>query len=483
MADLEKELPIMATDTQTITIEGFVTDLSFIDRSKAVSGVFTPTVGQVATLTAKVLSYFSDPVLFEDRRVPADRAVNWSPTVSPRLVIDKTSFGDFTTVLGNLNTSKSNGFFKLIDKLFFAYASSNTRPAIETFLTTDADIGPIYVADSFRVSQQLVSDTVYLENAGTKTVQVPSFIDFAIKLPSGSTQVTYVLKLYTSVEAWIAGYNISTIVKVIPPLPYDVLYDDSLVTSTDNVFSTASLTATLSYTTTEALLGTVSVSGIKEYKAILTDGVNKTTVPFNILYKGRKPTLFEIRTAIKQAIAASGVGDEVHWRKRIPGVYVEGRFYIIPFWDKTYAKPGQVVFPNILPYKDFATTTMDIVSSLGYGDITAYLDVFTLYYNRMSATAIPDLSGTVNVYSLAELIPDYQNCAPTDEQFSYMQQRTQDFSKDLNLILAVDSGVSSSLVYTPVTEGLLDFYSFTVDSYEICVITKQCYKTIMESIQ
>lgn len=473
----------MATDTQTITIEGYVTDLAFIDKSKAVSGVFTPEVGQVATLTAKVLSYFTDPSVFEDKRLPTARAVNWSPTTAPKLVIDKTPFSDFVTVLNNMSSSATNGFFKLIDKLFFAYSSSASRPTIEAFLNADPDIDAIYVADSFRVSQQLVTDTVYLENNATKTVQVPSFIDFTLALTTGSTTVNYVIKLYTSVEAWLTGYNISSVVKVIQPLPYDKLYSASLVNSTDNIFATATLTANLSYTTTQAILGSVSVSGVVEYKAILTDGVNKSSVPFNLLYKGRKPTLFEVRNAIKKALADSGVGDEAGWRKRIPGVYVEGRFYIVPFWDKVFTKPAQVVFPNVLPYREFATTTTNIVSSLGYGDITAFMDVLTVYYNRMSATAIPDLSGTVKVYHLNEIIPDYQNCAPTDEQFAYMQTRTQDFSKDLNQILAIDSGIQSSTVFTPSTEGLLTFYSFTVDSYEICVITKQCYDTIMESIQ
>jgi hypothetical protein len=484
---LKKEMPIMANDTQTVTIEGFITDLAFVDRSKATSGLFTTEVGQVAAVTPKVLSYFSDPVAFEDKRPPANRTIGWSATTNAKLVIDKQIFPAVATVFNNLSSSASAGFFKIIDKIFFNHLLTDTRASIETYLNGDADIDAIYVNNSFSASQTLVSDTVYLDSNTSKLVSVPAFVDITLSLLTGTVSTNYVFRLYTSVEAWVNTYNISTIVKVIPPLPYDQLYSASLINSNDNIFDTATITATLSFTTTQALLGSVSVSGMTEYKAVLSDPPNKTSVPFNLLYKGRKPTLYEVRNAIKQALADSGVGNEAGWRLRIPGIYVEGRFYIVPLWDKTYIRPGQIIYPNIMPYNDIATATTKIISSLGYGDITSYMDVFTMAYNRMTATAIPDLTGTVNVYHLAEIIPDYQNCATSDEQFAYMQDNTQDFSRDLNLILAVDSGVQSSTVYTPDTEGLLTFYSFTVEkdgnTYELCVITKQCYTTIMESVQ
>lgn len=473
----------MATDNQTITIEGFVADLAFIDRSKQVSDFYTADVGQVATLTSKVLSYFNTPVFFTDKRAPTARVTNWSPSTSVRVMFDNNVFGDFVTVLNNLPTSAAAGFFKLVDKLFFNYAPANTRPILEAALRADSDISSIYVQDSFSLSQTLLSDTVYIDGGTTKTVTVPSFVDLTLKLPSGTKTINFVIRLYTSVEAWLGSYNVSTIVKVIPPLPYDKLYDASLTSSTDNIFSTANVTASLNFTTTQALIGSVAVSGIAKYNAVITDGINKVSVPFNILYKGGQPTLFEIRKAIRQALADSGIGTEDKWRKRIPSVYVEGRFYVVPLWDQVYNKPNKVVYPNIAKYKDLMTVTNNILSSLGYGDLSIYLNVLTAYYNRMTLTAIPDLSGTVKISNLGDLIPDYQNCAPSDEQFGYMFEMTQDFTKELNTILAADSGVGSVTVYTPITEGPLSFYSFTMGDYEICVITKQCYTTIRGSIQ
>ena len=43
----------------------------------------------------------------------------------------------------------------------------------------------------------------------------------------------------------------------------------------------------------------------------------------------------------------------------------------------------------------------------------------------------------------------------------------------------VESGAATSTLYTPITENLLTFYSLTIQTYEICVITKLCYETIL----
>ena len=471
----------MTTGSQSITIEGFVTDNAFINQSHLINNILTDDGVKVGALTTKALSYFSKPSIFADSRLPTDRHVNWVAQSSPKMIIDQDSFGTFVTTVNNLPTSTPVGFFKLIDKLLFNYNSTVTHAALEAALIADTDIASIYVPGSFSLSSIILSDTIYPTSTTSASISVPASVTFSVELASGSTTSVFVLKLFTSVDAWLAEYNISNIVKVIPSLPYTSIYNSSLINTTDNIFSTATLTATLSFTTTQVLIGNISVSGIVEYRAILTDGVNSAAIPFNILFKGRPPTLFEIRSAIKAEILGSGVGNAAGWKARIPGVFVDGRFYIIPFWDKTYTKPDQIVFPNIGQYLSYGAKTNQIVSSLGYGDISQNMDLFSVYYNHMTASVIPDLSGTVAIHHLTELIPDYQSYSTNDEQFAYMLPLSQLFSSTLNTILTVDSGAMTSSVYVPNTEGSLSFYSFTLGSYEICVITKLCYNTILGS--
>jgi hypothetical protein len=473
----------MVTGSESVTIEGFVSDLAFVDRSKSINGILVDEGNKVASLTSRALSYFTEPAAFADRREPAARSINWTATTSPQLIIDEQVFESFVSVVNALPSSVPIGFFKLIDKLFFKYNPADTKASIESFLKADADIAAIYTAGSYKASSTILTDTVYLEGNTTRSIQVPAFITFEMTLPSGTSRRPFYVKLYTSVEAWLLTYNSSTIVKVIPPLPYEKIFNDNLRNTSDNIFATASLTTMLTYTSTQYLLGPVQISGIVEYKAVVTDGLYAVTVPFNIIYKGRPPTLFEIRTALKNDLLASGVASEQNWRKRIPGVFVTGRFYVVPLWDKTFTKPDQQLFPRILPYKSYMDVADTILSSLGYGDVSKYMDVLSLYYNRMSAIAIPDMSGLIDVAPLSSVIPDYQDYSPSDEQYAYMQEMSRQFASEINTVMTVDSGAKQTDVYGPNTEGLLSFYSFTIGSYEICVISKLCYDTIVGSTQ
>lgn len=477
----------MPTDGSTLTVEGFVTDLAFMDQSQSINGVLVNESQKVAGLTPRVLSYFSTPSSFKDPRLSSTRDVNWVTETNPEILFDETVFESFVDIVNTLGNNVSVGFFKIVDKLLFKYTTPVNKAAIEAFLLEDEDIAAIYTPDSFNISATVVSDIVHLaNNTTTQAVTVPSFVTFEVALPTGGTTTSFSIKLYASVDSFLVGYNFSTIVRIVPPLPYDKLFNASLVTTTDNIFTTASTTASLSYSNTQALLGTVSVSGIVEYSVAITDGVRGVSVPFNLIYKGRAPTTFEIRNAIREAILTSGFGTELGWKDRIPGVFVSGRFYIVPIWDATFTKPDQVIYPNITSYSNYATVTNKILESLGYGDVTNVMELLAIYYNQITATVVPDLSGIVgdiDAGTLTSIIPDYQNFSSTDEQFAYMSPLTQQFSRDINAVLAIDSGAQSSIVYTTQTEGLLTFYAFTVGNYEICVITKQGYEIIMESTQ
>lgn len=470
--------------TDTIIVEGFITDQGFVDQSKTINGILISETNQAASLTTKALSYFTSPGVFKDTRAANTRQVNWAATSQPQVVVDEVAFQSFIDTVNNLETPATTGFFKLIDALVFDYTPDFSTSVIETALLIDADISAIYVPGSFAISSTILSAPVYSSSGTTTAINVPTFVKFQLSLLSGSTPEIYEITLFAGVAAFLAGYNVSSIVTVVPPLPYATLFSSSLTNTTDNVFSTATLSAALSFNTTQAMLGTISVSGITEYNVILIDTNQQTaSVPFNILYKGRAPTLVSVRAAIAAALLASGVGDEAGWKARIPGVFVSGRFYIIPFWDQTYTKPDQTLFPSIIGYPTIKTLTNTILDSLGFGDVSDSIDVLELSYNAMTSAAVPDLSEALQSPLLHTVIPDYQSFSPDDPEFNYMTSQTQLFALTMNLILAVAAGATTSTAYEPITENLLTFYSFTVGDYEVCVITPACYATIMESTQ
>lgn len=470
-------------DTSSV-IEGFVVDPAFTDASKTISGVLTDESVKVAALNSKALSYFNKPAKYPDTRLPETRQVNWTAETLANLVFDEQLFSHFVEVVNDLETPVTNGVFKLIDKIFFRHTVGKTPAELEAELVNDADIANIYVPNSLEMATQVVNDSVYYSSGTAVTVGVPVQAKFSLTLPVGQTEEVFVLRIFAHVPTWLTGYNFSTIAKVIPPLPYAQLYSASLVNSNDSIFNTSKVTATLAFSTQQTLLGTVSVSGITEFNAVLVDlAGNTVSVPFNIIFKGRTPTLPEIRAAIREELLNSGVGTQEGWEQRIPGVFVAGRFYLVPFWDLTFQKPNSVIYPSINSHTVLGQKVNQILESTGFGDVRPVTDIVSVYFDRMTVAAVPDMTGVVDIVQLAEVIPDYQNFTPEEENFAYMGALAKSFSTEINRILAIDARDLDPGVYIPITENLLEFYSFVVDRYELCVITKLCYTTIMESVQ
>jgi hypothetical protein len=473
----------MSVDTSTI-IEAFVVDQAFINRANPISDFLIESFGTVATLTPKAFSYFNNPAVYQDRRAPSSRNINWNAETSPSIVVDETSYSGFVTTINNLPSPASSGFFKLVDKLLFNHDISVSREDLEATLIGDPEIAEIYVPDSFVLSTNLVEGTFYFSSGVEDTVDVPAFTKFSIELPSGSTTITYVITLFASTQAWITGYDISTIVKVIPPLPYSDIYSGSLVSTGTNMFSTADLTATLNYNTARETIGTVSISGSAIFIAIAVDSEGNTApIPFNLLYKGRSPTRAEMRQAIRDELADSGVGTLLGWEVRLPGVYITGRFYLVPLWDLTITKPDQILYPSILDYDLIKLKANNILESTGFGDLSEYMDIVPVYYNRMTVMTAPDITGIIDIAKINTLIPDYQNFSTDEDNFEYMNSFTKEFSRKLNQILSLDNTNTSSDEFIITNENLLTFYSFVVGKYEMCVITKDNYNEIMESVQ
>lgn len=471
----------MPPSLQIIPVEAFITDMAFTDQRQTINDALADSSADVAALTPKALTYFNTPSEFIDRRNPIDRDVNWIATTSPKFVVDQVSFTNFVETINDLGSTISTGFFKIIDRLLFNYNGSTTASVIETFLAEDVDTAPIYVPNSFSISALTVQGTLF-NISGTPTVTIPSFVTFTISVLSGTTVVYYKITLYASVLSFLSGYNISTISVIIPPLPYSSLYSGSLIGQNSNIFSTATITASLSYNTARALLENTTVSGMSTYNAVLVDtSLNRATVPFNVLFKGQRPTAQALREAIREAVLNSGIGNANGWRLRIPGLFVIGRYYLIPLWDKTFTKPDQVIFPSINSITDYISIGNSILESLGQGDLTVHMDALSVYFNRMTVIAVPDVTGEDPTVLLSTIIPDYQDFSPVDENFVYMSQVSQKFATDLNTFISADANNTPS-IYSPTEENELSFYTFEVGGYEMCVITQENYAEIRESI-
>lgn len=470
----------MPAQSITVPVEAFIVEDAFSNRTNTINGLPEYSPGLLGSLDSRGMSYFNIRSEYNDRRAPNTRDVNWTATSSPKFMVDQASFSSFVNTINGLSSNINLGFFKIIDRLLFKYSSSATLSQIETYLTTDEDTSEIYIPDSFSISTQILTGTLY-NISGTPTVPVPTFARFTIAILSGSTIINYDIKIYVGLAAFLTNYSISTITAVIPPLSYDDLYSDSLIIQNNNIFTTANLTASLSYNTTKPLLDNITITGMSHFNAVLRDNFgNSTTIPFNILYKGQKPTQENMRDAIRAAVLGSNIGNEAGWKLRIPSLFILGRYYIIPLWDKTYTKPDQLIYPNIFKLSDLKFVGNKVLETLGEGDISPNLELLSLYYNKIAAISLPDPHGGDPVPPLITIFPDYQDYSTSEENFQYMESSTRLFAQTLNTLIA-DELNNNPTLQTPSEEGVLLFYTFEVAEYEMCVITKDNYLALMES--
>jgi hypothetical protein len=472
----------MPTSSNSTAVEGFILDEAFLDKRKAFNGILLGDATAIGTLTQNTLSFFNQPTTIDDTRSPSSRDVNWAPNTAPSVVIDSEVFGSFIDVVNALPQNIASKFFELIDRAAFRYSSSIPVSTVETYLNTDTDTHAIYVPGTLELSTRIVTDTVYLQSNTTMSVSIPDFIRFSVILPSGSTTRQFDITLFTESSAFKAGYSSTTVLKVVPPTSYQNLLSGSLLAENSNALSVAGQSGGLIYDNTNAAFVLDQPTGTAEFTVVLIDSAqHRLTVPFQILYKGRVPGMVEARAAIKAAVLGSGVGTEAAWRLRIPGLFIEGRFYIIPMWNETFTKPGQTVFQNILNVPKVIDNTKDVMASKAWTNVGDYIEIMPVSFDRMISTIVPELSGITGISSAATLFPDYQAFSPTEANFQYMLADTQAFSTHLNAILALDFAETTSSAYQKSTESLFEFFGFVVGAYEFCVITKDCYTRLKGS--
>lgn len=462
------------------TVDLFITDPSFINHTTPYHATLTN--GGVGRLDDRGLSYFSDLYTDKDDRDPTTRVVDWTPVYAPFIMVDKTYYSDFITDISSVDQSVRDGVYAIIDRaLFNPTATSN----IESDLTTNAVTKSIYVASSLTQATASVTDTVYSTTSNTATPFTgPPYVTFTISLPKGGTTVDYVITAYSDNATWLKLYPNTTIVAIAPPTDYNTLLNSPLTTAVANAFATASATVNLNYQALFPSLDTKSCSGYLLYKVVVQDTVNNASVaaPFTILYKGSQPSQLQIRVAVKNAVLTSGYGTEDQWKARIPDLFVDKQFILVPIYDATYSPSDATIYPNIISPKTVIAKMGKIFPSIDSATLLASTETLLASYEKIWVASIEDTSsdnteggGTSTPTTLLGLFPTYQVYATTDPNFQFIDKTTQQFIINLSKALAVAMGNATSDVLTVTNDKTLSYIAFVMNSIEFCVITKENY--------
>ena len=203
-------------------------------------------------------------------------------------------------------------------------------------------------------------------------------------------------------------------------------------------------------------------------------------------YKGKPPTVSQIRDAIRSDIVTSGVGTQAQWQTRTPGLYIIGRFYLFPLWDKTVTKSTTVLNQAIIENRDISAINKTAMAAEGLSVDIATESQFQSGYDGLVILVVPDASyvpmDTSLVWSayLTDYFPDFQSCTSTDPIYALLDQNTQAFIMRLNTILAKASGATSTDTTATTVENQLIYYSITIGEIELCVVTKACYLALLK---
>lgn len=469
-------------------IEGFLIDTAFIDRVKSVHGILSTDANQIGAMTPHAITYFNTPTKMSDTRTAGTRAVGWAATTTSSLLVDSTVFPSFSNIYPSMTSAQIGALFAIVDRLAFMNDPTATSDVIEASLVGDATISEIYVAGSATRSINTTLVPVWLDNETQVPISVPNYVRFDISIPVGEVSTTATFLIYLNCDTFTQSYSKSTVVVVTPPLDYNTLLNAPIKSTTSNVFTAASLSATLAYKLQSPDMAISTMSGQASYSVTLVDGSDTVDVPFNLMYKGRFPTVSQIRDAIRSDIVASGVGTTDQWRVRAPGLFIISRFYIFPLWDKTYTKPTVVLNQAILQIRDLIKINQTVMVQAGLSVALETQAVIPSGYDDILLIAVPDASYTPTDETqdgsqyILDYFPDFQTCSSVEPIYALLSPDTQLFIKRLNDLLAKSSGASSTDV-TPVTqEGTLSYYSVTVSELEICLITKECYMALVKEL-
>lgn len=462
------------------TVDLFVTDPSFINHATPYHATLTN--GGVGRLDDRGLSYFLDMYTDKDDRDPTTRVVDWTPVYAPFIMVDNAYYSDFITDLSAANQSVRDAVYAILDRTLFDHSATSD---IETDLTTNAATKAVYVPQSLTLATSSVTDTVYSTTSNTPTPFTgPPYVTFTVTIPKGSTSVEYAITAYSDNATWLKLYPNTTIIAIAPPTDYNTLLNSPLTTAVANAFATATATVNLNYTSLFPSLDTKSCSGYLLYKVVVQDTVNNASVsaPFTILYKGSQPSQLQIRVAVKNAVVSSGYGTEDQWKARIPDLFVDKQFILVPMYDATTAESDSTIYPNIISPKTVITKMGKIFPSIDSATLLASTEVLLASYEKVWIAAIEDTDsdntedgGVSTPTTLLQLFPTYQIYATTDPNFQFMDQSTQQFIINLSNALAVAMGNATSNVLTVTHDKTLSYIAFVMNSIEFCILTKDNY--------
>lgn len=383
-------------------------------------------------------------------------------------------------IFSKMDESQFDVLFTIIE--FITLSHNKTIEDIDIDLTENADTALYYVSGSAKISMApKVEATIHKVNDEVPTVKqvinLPVYIQFSTHF-SGEEQEDF--RVYIGRDYFLKNYPLSTINKVVEPCDHSYLLNPDKATSIVDM-----LVKSNEFTLTS--LGTPVAdedhSGLYVYKTkfIVNGGVQH--LPFGVLYQGAKPSVLEIRKAIRDKLLSYGSADKEVWENILPDLFVVATWYIVPFWGNKTLKSTGIIYPSVAKMHKFSSLIPSVFPELETTYIDEYEEFLTCGYNELFFTAIPDPLNE-NLFSIRDMYPTYQyHLAQDGTGYNNMDENAKAFNNVFNNCVAVAMGeTTSEQVNTTVIDDKL-WYTFTSGEVEFNLLSKESYETLFEELK
>ena len=363
-------------------------------------------------------------------------------------------------------TALRESLFNIIEYCFLQHNSAGTVITLPDVDSLDsAMIGESatfsgYVAGSLKVSAGTTSSKIRLDDgnittgytvyptADNATIPFYQFIQFDYRVESNLV-VTF--KVWLGMEAFLADYPLTTLMKVVYPCNPARLLDMDFT----NIVSAITESSGYKDEQLQESIKTVDHSGLSTYISRYVNSSFATyyRMPFTILYKGCVPTSTAMRDFIREELLSLNLADEDEWKAVLPDLFVDGGFYLIPFYNNRIDLiDGFKIDRNIVSYSYFKTKLSSLFSDNQSFDIDWMMQHGSLLMAAGSGLyiyAFPDKGNSSDMLSLETIHPTYMNIDANNMLYwDKMSEPTQMFNQDLALAIPVALGNIENSDYT-----------------------------------
>lgn len=217
---------------------------------------------------------------------------------------------------------------------------------------------------------------------------------------------------------------------------------------------------------------------------------NTFTLSFKVVYKGARPSLDDIKTALRRAILdIIPAHTEDEWRKKLPGIISERWFFLIPLYDNIWKKDGVEHRYGIVDTTQSRLTALVsrvLGSSYASGSqsVVPYAQVIIPKYSKFPVIVVPKMDNPSNSKLFTNIYQDYIGINATSQDASDdlsgdhltdESDLTQSFTEAFNAALA--KAYNKNLPHGSITDfnGLFEMFT-PQDGITYCILSRNTYE-------